>query len=180
MKSILFLFSFVLVLPGYSTAQQLELRTSQNARDELLELYAEDQFGDKVTLPGMDDNPVLIFFMPKPDNRSKGEEQLNAIGERIRFVERKISESVQSLLIIEPYRTGLFFDSAVNSRLRDESYSAVTDNDGALINHARPEPGGKFFWIVDPTGTIAFESSSGIHTDDWAEAVLLLEKMVQD
>lgn len=168
MKPFFLIAVLVLVIQDQTLSQTFELTYTHNAPDRLVEMKLEDQFGEEWVLPENEGVPVIIFFLPKVSNRDDGKKEMGKISSYIRDIEETFDNKIQTLTIIEPYRTGLLINRVLQSRLRNKTFSIVTDSDANIINQSKEGmEEGLYFWIVDEEGKIIHRSSPGFSDKEW-------------
>ena len=167
MKLLFLIAGLVVVTHGKALSQTFELTYVQNNPVRLVEMKLQDQFGDEWVLPDNEGKPAILFFLPKVTNRDEGKTEMNKVRSYIRYIEESYDNEIQTLFIIEPYRTGPLINRILRSRLRDEAFSIVTDSDANIINQTKNGTEGLYFWIVDSEGEIIHRSSPGFSEKEW-------------
>ncbi len=138
--------------------QSVNLAKSNGEVTQLIHLKGEDQHGNDIIFAPPGENPLLIFFLPKPDSRREAQSLMDEVFTYFERLDNHSGSSVNKVLVVEPYRTGPLVNRIFRSRLSDKPFPVLLDSDGEIIRKAYHEPYTILAWLINQDGNIPYKT----------------------
>lgn len=120
----------------------------------VLHLKGEDQHGDKVTFDPPEEKSLVLFFLPKTDSRNEAVIYMDHVTNFFDSLSEQKRESINSVLVVEPFRSGLLVNRIFRSRLSDKPFQVIRDTDGDITGEVHDKAYTIMAWVVDRNGEI--------------------------
>lgn len=128
-------------------------------RGILLHLTGKDQHGEQVTFEPPEEKPLILFFLPKAESRSKAELLMDQVTRFFENLNEFNKESIKGVLVIEPVRSGPVVNRVFRSRLSDKPFPVLRDTDGNITGRVHDKPFSIMAWLVNGNGEILFRTT---------------------
>lgn len=138
--------------------QSVILAKSNGEATHLIRLTGEDQHGNETTFTPPEENPLLVFFLPKTDSRTDAESIMDEVTSWFERMKMNGYETINKILVVEPYRTGAIVNRLFRSKLRDKTFPVIRDPDGEIIRLVHQDRYSILLWLTDRKGNIVYES----------------------
>jgi hypothetical protein len=138
--------------------QSVKLVKSNGEVTYLIHLKGEDQHGNDTIFAPPEENPQLVYFLPKSESRSDAESMMDEVTAWFERLKKDSGDSVKTILVVEPYRTGTIVNRLFRSKMRDKSFSVIRDPDGEIIRLVHQDRYSILLWLTDRKGNIVYES----------------------
>ena len=148
----------ILAFSDDSQGQSVKLAKSNGEVTHLIHLKGEDQHGNETIFAPPEENPLLIFFLPKTESRMDAESMMDEVTAWFERLKKDGSGSVIKILVVEPYRTGAIVNRLFRSKMRDKSFPVIRDPDGEIVRLVRQDRYSILLWLTDRKGNIVYES----------------------
>ncbi len=139
-------------------AQSINIAKSNGEVTHLIRLNGEDQHGHEAGFVSVGEKPLLIFFLPKTDSRTKAEALIDDITAWFERMDGRGVSSVSKLLVVEPYRTGPLVNRFFRSKVKGKPFQVIRDPEGTIVQMVHEDRYSVLLWLTDRKGKIVYKS----------------------